>query len=75
VFVGVGILIMLAVWALAALFGMAGRCLRRRTAYTFCFVMAVIVCSNFPLGTLLGVFTIVTLTRPHVKTAFSRDRA
>lgn len=74
VFVGVGVLIMLAVWVLAALLGLAGRCLRGRTGYTFCFVMAVIVCSNFPLGTLLGVFTIVTLTRPRVKTAFSRDR-
>jgi hypothetical protein len=35
VFVGVGILIMLGIWALAALLGLTGRCLRRRTAYTF----------------------------------------
>lgn len=72
VFVGVGLLIMLAVWTLATLLGLAGRCLRERTGYTFCFVMAVIVCSNFPLGTALGVFTIVTLTRPSVKLAFER---
>lgn len=75
VFVGVGVLIMLVAWTLALLLGLAGRCLRRRTAYTFCFVMAVIVCSNFPLGTALGVFTIVTLTRASVKRAFEPTTA
>jgi hypothetical protein len=74
-FLGVSLVLMLSIWTLAVLLGLTGRCLRERRARTFCFVMAVIVCSNFPLGTLLGVFTIVTLTRPSVKLAFQRNTA
>lgn len=44
--------------------------LKNRTAYTMCFVVACIVCLSFPIGTAIGVFTLVVLSRPTVKTAF-----
>jgi hypothetical protein len=49
----------------------AGRCIRSRTRYWFVFVMASLQCAFFPFGTVLGVFTIVVLSRPAVKQMFS----
>jgi hypothetical protein len=48
----------------------AGRCLRRRRRYPFCLVMAGLACAFMPFGTVLGVFTIVTLTKESVKAQF-----
>jgi len=48
-----------------------GRNLSNRQSYTFCFVVACISCLLMPLGTILGVFTIVTLSRESVKAIFS----
>ncbi len=47
-----------------------GRFLADRRNYTFCFVIACIECLSVPLGTALGVFTIITLTRDSVKMLF-----
>ena len=48
-----------------------GYCLTRRQAYAFCLVVAGSECLSFPLGTVLGVFTIVVLMRDSVKAAFA----
>jgi hypothetical protein len=48
----------------------AGRCLHSRSRYWFIFVIACLECGFFPFGTVLGVFTIVLLTRPAVKQMF-----
>lgn len=72
-FVGVGALIIVVAWTLATMLALTGRFLGQRTNYMFCFVLAVIVCLNFPLGTTLGVFTLVVLTRPRVKELFGRS--
>jgi|ERR1700677_3852317 hypothetical protein len=48
----------------------AGRKFAKHQGYRFCFVLAVFTCLNFPLGTALGVFTIVVLNRPSVKALF-----
>jgi hypothetical protein len=48
----------------------AGRKFAKHVGYWFCFVLAVFTCLNFPLGTALGVFTIVVLNRPSVKALF-----
>lgn len=52
---------------------LAGRYLKRRERYTFCLVMAAISCVFFPFGTVLGVFTILVLSRPGVKAIFRPD--
>ena len=62
-------------WAFAALLAWAGSNLGRRKHYTFCFAMACVACMFAPFGTVLGVFTIVVLIRPGVKTLFDQPGA
>ena len=40
---------------------------------TFCVVVAAISCCFTPLGTVLGVFTLIVLFRPSVKALFGLD--
>jgi hypothetical protein len=47
-----------------------GQCLSRRKGYSFALVMACIECLFVPFGTILGVFTIVALSRESVKALF-----
>ena len=49
----------------------AGRNLSNHRSYTFCLVVAGISCLFMPLGTILGIFTIITLTRESVKAIFN----
>ena len=57
-------------WAFAVCVFFAGRGLALRRRYTFCLVIAGIMCLFMPLGTVLGVFTIIVLLRPSVKELF-----
>ena len=60
-------------YAVAACTVVAGRSLSARRRYTFCLVVAAVMCVTcMPFGTVLGVFTIVVLLRPQVKAAFGR---
>lgn len=70
---GVGTFIIVSGWTMAACVLAAGRMLARRRRYMFCFVMAGIECLMMPLGTILGVFTIIVLSRDSVKTAFEAN--
>jgi len=70
IFLLVGCFIVLLAGTMSVLTILAGRNLARRKGYTFCFVMACISCLSVPLGTALGVFTIVVLMRPSVKQMF-----
>jgi hypothetical protein len=68
VILGSGILLFgLAVTVCVAL---AGYYLSRFRRRIFCFVVAGLVCINVPLGTVLGVFTIIVLVRPSVRDLF-----
>ena len=70
-FAVVGGVVVLVGWTVAALLIFAGRSLARRKRYVFCLVMAAIACLFMPLGTVLGVFTLIVLMRPSVKALFS----
>lgn len=70
VFVFVAATIILLGWAYAICLIIAGRSLATRQRYTFCMVIAGIACAFAPFGTVLGVFTIVTLIQPAVKEMF-----
>jgi len=72
VIMAIAAFIILAGWTFAVLIAFAGRNLRRRTNYTFCLVMAGIECIFMPVGTVLGVFTIIVLVRDSVKEMFGR---
>ena len=49
---------------------LAGRFLGERSHYTFCLVMAAVSCIFVPIGTVLGVFTLIVLMRPPIRAAF-----
>ena len=51
----------------------AGNNLRKHKGYGFSFVIAILHLLNFPLGTALGIFTLVVLNRPTVKALFKGE--
>ncbi|HVT81577.1 MAG TPA: hypothetical protein VHM90_13090 [Phycisphaerae bacterium] len=65
-----GIALLLLVGTFAFLNFMAGNGLRQRRRLTLVYVMAAIACLNFHLGTILGIFTFITLGKPGVKESF-----
>jgi len=67
-----GFFLVFAVGYALALF-LAARFLAQRRHHTFCVVVAAISCSFTPLGTVLGVFTLIVLFRPSVKALFGLD--
>ncbi len=69
-FVAMALMMMLFMWGMAAAVWLAGMRLKDRTAYTYCLVIAAIECMFTPFGTVLGVFTILVLSRPSVKALF-----
>jgi hypothetical protein len=71
IFVGLGSFLFLLGIAMAICILIAGRCLSRRRRYSFALVMACIECLFLPFGTILGVFTIIVLSRESVRALFS----
>src|SRR5262245_19763635 len=69
-FILIGGAIILFGWMLAGLVVYAGRCLSRHQHYLYCLVIAALSCLFMPVGTVLGVFSIIVLTRPSVKQLF-----
>jgi hypothetical protein len=49
----------------------AGRCLQQRRRHMLCMVVAGLSCMVMPFGTILGIFTLVTLSKPSVKALFA----
>lgn len=70
-FIGMGIAFILMGWLLAAALFFAGRYISQRRNHMFCVVVAATSCLFMPVGTILGVFTLVVLTKPSVKELFS----
>jgi hypothetical protein len=69
-FIAFGVAFMLAGLGYVVLVVLAGRFLGRSRHWTYCMVVAALSCAFFPFGTVLGVFTIVVLSKPEVKAAF-----
>ncbi|MBN3037986.1 MAG: hypothetical protein JW869_01055 [Candidatus Omnitrophica bacterium] len=73
IFAVIGAAAILMGWTFAICLIVAGRFLVRHKHYLFCLIMACLSCLFVPLGTLLGVFTIVVLMRPEVKELFGHQ--
>lgn len=58
---------------MAAFIAITGRYLSQQKRHIFCIVVAAIECTFTPLGTVLGVFTIIVLTRDSVKELFAAN--
>jgi len=71
VFAVFGGVVALCGWALAIAMIVAGRKLKARTSRIFCVVIAAIECLMMPLGTLLGIFTLIVLMKESVVQLFA----
>lgn len=69
-FFGIGLLAFCLVEASAVATLLAVRQLRRQRNHGFCLLVACILCAYPPLGTALGLYSLMILTRPEVKAAF-----
>lgn len=74
IFAFLGGMIVILGWTYSALLFYSGRCLSRRKHHTFCMVMACFSCLQVPVGTALGVCTILVLQRPSVRELFQPGR-
>lgn len=74
-FMGLGGCILLFMLGLALLAFMTARGLATHRRRTFCMVIAGLSCLSIPLGTVLGVFTLMVLSRPTVAAMFARNAA
>ncbi|MCL4206215.1 MAG: hypothetical protein KJ000_27340 [Pirellulaceae bacterium] len=70
IFIATASVLILGGWTMAVAVVLAGRFLARRVHYMYCLVVAAVECLFMPLGTILGVFTIIVLIRPSVKAFF-----
>lgn len=70
IFIVIGSLLITFGLTLAGFMAYAGRCLARRRRHTLCLVVGALSCMLMPLGTVLGVFTLIVLLRPAMKAAF-----
>jgi hypothetical protein len=71
IFAVIGSVLFLIGIAMAICILIAGRSLALRKRYSFAIVMSCIECLFVPFGTILGVFTIVVLSRESVRGLFS----
>lgn len=70
IIIGAGTMVILL--TVAMLFVKAGNSLRTQRNYTTCMVTAALACLWVPVGTVLGVFTIIVLNRPTVRQLFGK---
>jgi hypothetical protein len=71
--IAMALIFMVIPWALAGAVALAGWKLSRRKSHTYCLVCAALMCMFMPVGTVLGVFTIMVLMRPTVKAMFEES--
>lgn len=60
-------------WAIAICNYYAGKFIKERRNYIYCFVMSCIDCTFMPFGTILGIFGIILLLRDQIKEAFNNN--
>lgn len=70
-FIGIAVFFIVTGLAMAVCNFLAGRFLKQHTKYTFCLVVGAVNCLFMPLGTILGIFTIIVLVRDSVKNLFN----
>jgi hypothetical protein len=66
----IGALAVVVGWTVAICSFFVGRFLARRRHRLFCLIVSGVNCTMMPLGTALGVFTLIVLLRPAVKEMF-----
>ena len=69
-----GLIPMVMIIVYAGLNAWAGRCLKQRKHHTICLVLSGINCLNMPFGIILGISTILVISREKVKSTFTTKR-
>jgi hypothetical protein len=69
-FIVIPLFFILLAWAMAVFVFLCGRNLQARRSRLFCQVVAGFECLFVPFGTILGVFTLIVLSRPSVAAKF-----
>jgi len=70
IFVIMGSIIILLGWSMAICILIAGKKLKHRKHRIYCMVVAGIECMFMPLGTILGIFTLIALNKDSIKALF-----
>lgn len=70
-FVGLAVVFILIGWSMAVCTIISGRMLAKRRHRTFSFVMGAVLCAFMPFGTILGVFTLILLSKDSVKALYA----
>lgn len=73
IFVILGLTVICLGWTLGLLIIYSGVCIKARRKWMFSLIIAGLMCLNMPLGTILGVFTLVVLLRDSVKRLYGID--
>ncbi len=73
-FVVIAGLIITIFWGLSASMVAVGRSLQKRRFHTFCLVIALLEATFAPLGTILGLLTILLLVQPSVRARFEGEK-
>ncbi len=71
-FLGIGLFVMLIGWTFTVLVALARRFISRHRHHKFCVAVAAAMCLFMPFGTILGVFTLVTLMKGEAEALFER---
>jgi hypothetical protein len=70
-FIAIGVFGLLFAWGLATCLFLSGRFMSARRHQTFSIVVAAISCLQIPFGTVLGVFTLIVLSRQSVRALYT----
>lgn len=70
IFAGIAGMIMFIGWTIGGLTIYAGRCIKKRKNYVFVIVISALKCIFVPYGTLLGVLSLIVLSKPHIRSLF-----
>jgi len=73
IFVIVGLFFVVIGFSMALCIIFAGRKLKQRKSRTFCMVVAGVECIFMPFGTVLGVFTLITLNKESIIQIFAES--
>ncbi len=73
-FVVIASVIILIGWGMAYFIFYAGKNLDNQTKYQVCMIGGAVLCIFMPLGTILGVFTLVALQEDSIKEIFKREK-
>ncbi|MBX9788051.1 MAG: hypothetical protein K2Y37_03985 [Pirellulales bacterium] len=69
-FAVLGVAFMLFAWCMSVALYLTGRWLTAHRRWMFCVVVSCVIMLFQPLGTILGIFTLIVLLRPSVKVLF-----